>query len=91
MLLSLGLLAWLPPGSIAPDQPDATKEVGMGVVIAFGVPALRVRRHQTEGFCEVTVFPGRLCDRHEVLVPSGDHGKQTSSTTDRQVKRKRGK
>jgi hypothetical protein len=46
----------------------------MGVVVAFGGPALRARRRQFDGFCEVTIFPGRLVDaRDALLVADGRH------------------
>jgi hypothetical protein len=47
----------------------------MGVVVAFGTPGLRVRRRHLEGFCEVTVFPGRLVDQRDALLIAGDRRK----------------
>lgn len=34
----------------------------MGEVIAFGLPTLRARPKPIDGFCEVTVLPGRTVD-----------------------------
>lgn len=41
----------------------------MGEVIAFGLPTLRVRPKPIDGFCEVTVLPGRTVDvRNEQIL-----------------------
>lgn len=47
----------------------------MGVVVAFGGPMVRARRRQFDGFCEVTVFPGRLIDQRDALLMAADRRK----------------
>lgn len=34
----------------------------MGIVVEFGVPAIRVRRNRVGGYCEVTIFPDRRAE-----------------------------
>ena len=45
------------------------QEGAVGEVIAFGLPALRVRRKSTGEFCEVTILPGRGVEGREGNVP----------------------
>ena len=50
------------------------QEGAVGEVIAFGLPTLRARQKPIDGFCEVTVLPGRTVDgrNDEVLARSPD-------------------
>lgn len=56
----------------------------MGEVIAFGLPPLRVRHKPTDGFCEVTILPGRTVDARNaealVVAPRRRNRPKTTGT-----------
>jgi len=52
------------------------QEGAVGEVITFGLPTLRARQKAIDGFCEVTVLPGRTVDgrNEEVLARTPKRG-----------------